>query len=48
VQEEREVPAVGADGGDDAHAPGFQIMSSRISRTTSDQRKWAITPGRFG
>ncbi len=36
VHEEREVPAVGPDGGDhaDAHAPGFQIMSMTISTTT--------------
>ena len=40
VHEEREVPAVRAHGCDDAHAhaPGFQIMSMRISTTTIEAR----------
>src|SRR5512133_2713802 len=44
VQEEREVPAVGPDRGEDAHAPGFQIMSMMMSRTTAEVRAWKRTP----
>src|SRR4029453_6646278 len=34
VQEEQKVPAVRPNGGECAHAPGFQIMSTRIRSTT--------------
>ena len=34
VQEQNVVPVVGTDGGEQAHAPGFQIMSTRMSSVT--------------
>ena len=40
VHEQREVPAVGPDGCEEArHAPGFQIMSMRIRSTTSARER---------
>src|SRR4051812_40852448 len=44
VHEQREVPAVGSNGGEHAQAHGFQIMSMMISRTTIDVRVWNRTP----
>ena len=44
MDEEREVPAVGANGGEDAHAPGFQIMSMTIS--TNHERCQRVETGR--
>ena len=34
----------GRDGGEDAHAPGFQIMSMTINTNTSDTAAWRRTP----
>jgi virginiamycin B lyase len=42
VQEQREVPAVGSDRGEHArHAPGFQIMSSRMRITSTHALTWS-------
>jgi RNA polymerase sigma-70 factor (ECF subfamily) len=40
VQEEREVHLVGADGSEHAHAPGFQIMSRRMTKSPTLLIAW--------
>ena len=45
VDEEREVLGVGSNCGEEpGHAPGFQIMSMRISSTTTVAAAWNQTP----
>ena len=44
VDEERQVQAVGTQHRGKHQAPGFQIMSTRISRIASDATEWSIRP----
>src|SRR6185436_4003032 len=44
VQRQRQVDVVVADGGDDGHAPGFQIMRTRITKITTEVIAWKRIP----
>ena len=47
VEEQREVPVVGSDRREEVdHAPGFQIMSTRSSTTTTVAAAWNDDPAR--